>query len=65
MRDVIGVDPKAFFAELYGLAASDVSAKLAELRALVGRVTNLLVDNGWVTTDDLVSAVAAQVNIPR
>ncbi len=63
--EVIGVDPKAFFAELYGLATGELSAELAELKALVGSVANLLVENGVVTAADLVSAVAAQVNIPR
>ncbi len=63
--DRIGVEPKTFFAEIYGLAAGDLSAELAELKALVGSVANLLVDNGVVTTADLASAVAAQVNIPR
>ncbi len=58
---VIGVDQQAFFAELYGLAVDVSPAELAELKTLVGSVVNLLVKNGVVTADDLMSAVAAQV----
>ncbi len=62
---VIGVDPEAFFAELYGLASGALPAELAELKSVVGSVVNLLVKNGVVTADAVVSAVAAQARPPR
>ncbi len=57
---VIDVDPKAFFAELYGLTVGGLSADVAELKNMVGSVANLLVKNGVVTADELMNAVAAQ-----
>ncbi len=58
---VIGVDPKAYFAELYvGLPVGGLSAELVEFKTVVGSVVNLLVKNDVISAEDLMSAVAAQ-----
>ena len=60
----IGVDPDAFFAELYGLTAGPLPSELAELQAMIGSIVNLLVKNGVVTADAVARAVAAHTD-PR
>ncbi len=59
---VIGVEPKAFHAELYGMSpgAEDLRAKIAELSTLVDSLANLLVKNQVVTASELTRAVAAR-----
>ncbi len=57
--DVIGVEPKVFFAELSDQVGG-LSADFAKFKTLVGNVVNLLVKNGVITAADLAIAVAAQ-----
>lgn len=59
----IGVEPEAFFTELYGTPPKAVGprqAELAELSTLADRITNLLVKNKVITTSELARAVAAR-----
>ena len=64
-RDTIGVDPDAFFAELYGLTAGPLPSELAELQAMIGSIVNLLVKNDVVTAGAVARAVAAHSGLQR
>ncbi len=59
---VIGVEPAAFFAELYSMPPRDVGPRgeLAELSAMADGLVNLLVENERITAGELARAVAAR-----
>lgn len=57
----IDVDPRAFFAELYGTPpVAALQDELEELKAMIDSVANLLVENRVVTAGELMRAVAAR-----
>lgn len=58
---VIGVEPKEFFADLYGRTPRNEwpQSELTELSALADSLANLLVKNGVVTASEMARAVAA------
>ncbi len=60
--DVIGLKPKAFFAELYGMppAAAGLRTELARVSILVDSLADLMVANELVTASELRKAVAAR-----
>ncbi len=59
---VIGVEPAAFFAELYGMPPRDPApqVEVAELTAMADGLVNLLVRNGRITAGELARAVVAR-----
>ncbi len=63
---VIGVEPKAFYAELYGMAPriEGLRVELTELSLLVDSLTDLLVEKEMVTANELKRAVAARKGKP-
>ena len=63
---VIGVEPKVFFAELYGPppAAEEPRVELAEVTSVVDSIVNLLVENQVITAGELTRAVAARAGRP-
>ena len=76
--DVIGVDPRDFFAELYyypggasaaaswrsGPSEDQLSADFAEMRAMVRGLVWLLVDKELIDADDLTATVKAHKDGP-
>ena len=63
---VIGVEPRAFYAELYGMAPKieGLRAELAELSGLIDSLTDLLVEKEMITASELTRAVAARADKP-
>ncbi len=59
---VIGVEPKAFFAERYGmsLTAEELRTEIAELSTLADSLADLLVKNKVITASALARVVAAR-----
>ena len=71
--DTIGVEPKAFFAELYGLPSSRAErpdaelarAELAEIARVVESIVDLLVANGALTAGELTRVIATRTTATR
>ncbi len=61
--DAIGIEARAFFTELYGPPpkSTDPPAELADLAAVVDRITELLIENGHFTAGELARTTAAHV----